>query len=303
MQLHIMSCMEQRTTSGRPSSAAVRAFATATEVRPNGSDRWHAALPTTWDIAGAVNGGVLLATAGRALLAATGRSDPVTVTGHFLSPVGPGSVDIATDVLKRGRRFTTGRAVLGAAGRPVLTVLGTFGRLEPDAEVLLTDGGPPPMPPPEACVHLEATETFPPPFFAHVDIRLRPEDATFLGGRPSGRTEMHAWLRLPDDEPINTIGLLCLVDALPPTIFNADFPIRWTPTMELTTHVRARPAPGWLRSSAITRFISGGFLEIDVEIWDSADRLVAQARQLALVPQPENAPHVDRPSGHAGAAT
>ncbi len=113
---------------------------------------------------------------------------------------------------------------------------------------------------------------------------------------------MRAWLRLPDDEPIDSIGLLCLVDAMPPTIFNADFPIHWTPTIELTTHVRGRPTPGWVRGTATTRFISGGFLEIDVEIWDSTDQLVAQARQLALVPRPGPAPHPTSGSGQAGTA-
>ncbi len=141
------------------------------------------------------------------------------------------------------------------------------------------------LPPPDDCVRIEATEGFPPPFTAHVDTRVHPDDATFLTGHPSGRARIRAWLRFPDGEAVDTVGLLCLVDALPPTIFNAEFPIRWTPTIELTAHVRGRPGPGWLRCGATTRFVSDGFLEIDTEVWDASDRLVAQARQLALVPR------------------
>jgi acyl-CoA thioesterase len=248
-------------------------------------------VPAGWDIAGKVNGGVLLAVAGRALQSATGRPDPVAISGHYLSPASSGPVDISTEVFKRGRRFTTARATLIGSDRPILAVFGTYGELEHHTDVLLSDGRPPTLPAPDECVRIQATESFPPPFAAHVDTRVHPDDATFLIGRPSGRARVRAWLRFPDDEPIDSVALLCLVDAMPPTIFNAEFPIRWTPTIELTAHVRGRPAPGWVRSSATTRFISDGFLEIDVEIWDSTDRLVAQARQLALVPTSEPEQH------------
>lgn len=254
-----------------------------------------AVVPPGWDIAGNVNGGVLLAIAGRALLSATDRPDPVAMSGHFLSPASAGPVVISTEVLKRGRRFTTARATLVGSNRPILSVLGTHGELDHHVDVLLAEGGPPTLPPPDECVRIRATESFPPPFEAHVDTRVHPDDAMFLDGRPSGRARIRTWLRLPDDEVIDPVALLCLVDAMPPTIFNAEFPIRWTPTIELTAHVRGRPAPGWVRGVATTRFISGGFLEIDVEIWDSTDRLVAQARQLALVPVPEP----ERPSSAA----
>jgi acyl-CoA thioesterase len=53
----------------------------------------------------------------------------------------------------------------------------------------------------------------------------------------------------------------------------------------LTAHVRARPAPGWLRCVFTTRFVTGGFLEEDGELWDDTGRLVAQSRQLALIPR------------------
>ncbi|MCV2463732.1 thioesterase family protein, partial [Streptomyces sp. ICN988] len=53
--------------------------------------------------------------------------------------------------------------------------------------------------------------------------------------------------------------------------------------VDLTAHVRCRPAPGPLRVSITTRNLAGGFLEEDAEVWDSADRLVAQSRQLARV--------------------
>ncbi len=50
-------------------------------------------------------------------------------------------------------------------------------------------------------------------------------------------------------------------------------------------HVRAAPAPGWLRVRHATRNVAGGMLEEDAEVWDSAGRLVAQSRQLARLPR------------------
>ena len=61
-----------------------------------------ASIDPGWEIAGNANGGYLLAMATRALTNATGRPDPVTVTAHYLSPGRPGSVRIATQIIKEG---------------------------------------------------------------------------------------------------------------------------------------------------------------------------------------------------------
>jgi hypothetical protein len=79
--------------------------------------------------------------------------------------------------------------------------------------------------------------------------------------------------------------LLLAVDTLPPVTFDLGMS-GWAPTLELTAHVRARPAPGWLRIRVSTRNFAGGLLEEDAEVWDSRDRLVAQSRQLARAPRP-----------------
>jgi hypothetical protein len=118
-----------------------------------------------------------------------------------------------------------------------------------------------------------------------IDLRLHPDDAGFSHGAPSGRPLVRGWFRLRAEEAIDTVALVLATDAFPPTAFNARLPVAWTPTVELTAHVRARPAPGWLRCAFTTRFVTGGFLEEDGEIWDDSGRLVAQSRQLALVPR------------------
>jgi acyl-CoA thioesterase len=120
---------------------------------------------------------------------------------------------------------------------------------------------------------------------AHFEERIHPEDAGPLQGRPTGKAVMRGWFRLHDQEPIDPFALLMIADAFPPAVFNAELPLAWTPTLEMTTHIRGTPAPGWLRCRFATRFVSGGLLEEDGEIWDETGRLVALSRQLALVPR------------------
>ena len=260
-------------------------FAAATAVTRLGDASYSAEVLTGWDIAGNANGGYLLAIGARALADATGRPDPVTVTGHFLAPGKPGPVHIATEVVKEGKRFATGRATLQSADRPLLTVLGTFGDLSEDHGALLIDGSPPELPPVDRCTHIVATDSFPPPFMGKVDLHLHPDDVGFAAGKRSGIARVRGWFQLLGGEPVSTVALLCALDAFPPTIFNTDLPVAWTPTVELTCHVRARPASGPLRCQFTTHFVTGGFLEEDGEVWDADGRLVAQSRQLALVPR------------------
>jgi acyl-CoA thioesterase len=96
-----------------------------------------------------------------------------------------------------------------------------------------------------------------------------------------------AFARLGRDGPVFTDGappdllaLPLLVDSTAPAVLELG---AGSTTIQLTVHLRARPAPGWLAGRAVTRFVSGGYHEEDFEIWDSAGALVAQSRQLALI--------------------
>ena len=270
----------------RPMMLPSFSAATAVVPDPDLPGRWSGNVEAGWDVVGNAHGGYLLSIAARALSSATERPDPVTITAHYLSPGRPGPVTVDTTVLRAGRRFATANATVIAGDRPLLAVLGTFGDLGDEVRgPELVSGGPPDLPAPDDCVRVVPGDPFPPAFMAKVDLRLHPDDARFLGGTRSGTPRIRGWFRLLDDEPMTTNSLLCAVDAFPPTIFNSDLPIGWTPTVELTAHVRARPEPGWMACGFTTMFVSGGFLEADGEIWDRTGRLGAQSRQLALVPR------------------
>jgi hypothetical protein len=259
-------------------------FASDTAVQRIGDGRYATEIKPGWDIGGNANGGYLLASVVRAMRDASGRPDPVTVTAHFLSPGHVGPATITTERVKQGRTFTTLLASLDTDERRLLQVICALGDLTEAFGPVRVDAAPPDLPPPDECAPIRPGEGFPPPFMGRVDLRLHPDDAGFATGAPSGEPRVRGWFRLTD-EPLDTVGLVLAVDAFPPTIFNAQLPVAWTPTVELTAHVRARPAAGWLRCVFTTRFVTGGFLEEDGEVWDDTDTLVAQSRQLALVPR------------------
>ncbi|HSG89036.1 MAG TPA: thioesterase family protein [Pseudomonadales bacterium] len=259
---------------------------TAVDVHDDG--RFDAQIRPGWDIAGNANGGYLLALAARAMATHCGRPDPVTITAHYLSPGKEGPVEGRCETVKKGRRFATVSASMSAAGKPLLQVLGAFGELhDAPGGPERVDASPPKLPPVDDCIRSASGGGFAPPFMGKVDLLLHPDDAGFRAGEPSGEALMRGWFRMPGTDRVDPLALLLGLDAFPPTIFNARLPVGWAPTVELTCHVRARPAPGWLRAQFRSRFVTGGFMEEDGELWDEAGRLVAQSRQLALVPRPQ----------------
>lgn len=264
-------------------------FSEATRVSPaaaGAAGQYQGTIVPGWDIGGNTHGGYTLAIAARAMLAQSGRSDPISITAHYLRPGRPGPVEVNTSIIKTGKTFTTVDGTLIREGKPMLKLLGAFGELGVgDADVSRVDAAPPELPPLDACVPPGVPEANPHALHQRIEARLHPDDAGFFRGKPSGNARMTGWFRLRDGEEMDGIALLLAVDAFPPTIFNANLPIAWTPTVELTAHVRARPVPGWLRARFTTRFVTGGFMEEDGELWDDTGTLVAQSRQLALLPK------------------
>jgi hypothetical protein len=169
-----------------------------------------------------------------------------------------------------------------------MRVLASYGDLSAAEGDVRTSAVPPELPPPDQCI---STEHAPPDFLTQaallerLDLRLDPACVGWALGKPSGVGRIQGWLRLADGRQPDPLMLLLAVDALPPVTFDLGL-LGWTPTLELTAHVRARPVPGWLRVVHSTRNLAGGFLEEDAEVWDESGRLVAQSRQLAAVPRP-----------------
>ncbi|MCM2576753.1 thioesterase family protein [Streptomyces meridianus] len=252
-------------------------------------------LPAGWTVFNAVNGGFLLAAVGRALGDALPHPDPVTITAHYLTASVPGPAVIRTEVVRSGRTMSTGQASLlqhDEDGNEVerMRIVAGYADLGALPDDVRTTAKPPAIPPYEHCLGSDAAPDGAPPMadaapiMERLDLRLDPATAGWAVGAPSGLGEMRAWFGLADGRDSDPPALLLAVDALPPTAFDLGLS-GWTPTLELTVHLRCRPAPGPLRVSVTTRNLAGGFLEEDAEVWDSDDRLVAQSRQLARAPR------------------
>jgi hypothetical protein len=247
-------------------------------------------LSSGWTIINAVNGGYLLAVMGRALAKALPHRDPFTISAHYLAASQPGPAVIRTDVVRTGRTLSTGQASLfqyDGEGRETerIRVLASYGDLDSLPDDVRTSATPPALPPMDQCFGPQDGPAPVPGSSAIAERLMLKLDPATLGwalGSPSGKGEMRAWFGLADGRDADPLSLLLAVDALPPTAFELGIS-GWVPTVELTVHVRSRPAPGPLRVSITTRNLAGGFLEEDAEVWDSADRLVAQSRQLARV--------------------
>jgi acyl-CoA thioesterase len=262
-------------------------------VEATGPGEYAATLDRGWVVGGGVNGGYLLAVIGNAIrtdLADVGQPDPVSVSAYYLTPTTPGPAVVRVRRVRVGGRRSTVAASLVQHEDGVeverITVLGVFGSLDGSSEAE-REIPPPELPPVSDCVEAR----FAPeevrriaPLLERFGTRLDPAYAGWAVGKPSGTGVIQGWFRLADDRPLDPIALLLVVDALPPVTFDLGRP-GWAPTLELTAHVRADPAPGWAIVRHATRTISGGQFEEDCEVWDARGRLVAQSRQLALLPR------------------
>lgn len=263
-------------------------YAEATQVQRLAENRWSGSLAENWDIVGNTNGGYMQAIAARASSETVGGRVPVAVNGHFTKPGHTGPIEVETEIVRNGRRFSVVRSRMLQDDATVLETLGTY--VEPasdDPDIILSKGVPPDLPSPDQLPRTLPSQhdPFPPPSMGEIDIRLAPYVTDALTGTPPGKALVEGWFHLLDDEPMDPFALIVASDAFPPTTFVANLPIGWTPTLELSVHVRLPRTQGWLRCQFRSHYVTGGFIEEDGLFWDDQDRLVAQSRQLALVSQ------------------
>lgn len=272
-------------------------FTALTALRELGPDRFGAAVDPMWTIGPKVHGGCMMAicaaAARRAVLTAGGGAElvPVAVSASYLAAPDPGDVVVTATLRKLGRQVCVVDVALAQEDRVAVTAAVTIGPL---------DSGQPrhreplpltqmPVEPSADAVHV--TPDHPMGQIVHVaqgcDLRVDPSAALFLTGR-QGDPINRMWLRplAADEADPDTALLFALMagDISAPVTMNRGM-FGWAPTVQLTTYLRRRPAPGWLRVMANSTVMGTTWFEQDHLILDATGEVVVQSRQLAMIPK------------------
>ncbi len=252
--------------------------------------RFGAEVPIGWDVRGIPHGGYLLALVAAAGAECVDQPDPISVAATYLAPptFGPATLDV--EVLRRGRRQSTAVIALTQDGERKVHATATFGHLPDGDPTHPTDPvTAPDLPPPDECLSPATFATLheePVRLHQQVGLRLAP-DTGWIKDAPRGRAEVSGWLQLADNALPDPFALLVFSDATPPSLFEArGIGIGHVPTLQLTTHLLAKPQPGWISARFATRVVSDSYVDEDGELWDESGRLLATARQLALLVPP-----------------
>jgi acyl-CoA thioesterase len=260
-------------------------FDRAVAVERLRAGRYAAAVEPAWSGPVAPNGGILAATMLRAAEAELGPGTPParTVAAHYLEAPSPGAVEITVEVLRRGKRVSAADVRMHQSARLVCQTTIVFSAPRPQDAWLAA--APPAVSGPDDVAILEADElTLAPPVFRQLEMR------PVYGSWPFGIGEealAGGWVALrSDDAPLDPARLCALCDLWWPAVFSVLSRPAAVPTIQLTVHLRAVAEP--VAAPVLARFetltVGEGHLEERGELWSREGVLLAESRQLALVP-------------------
>lgn len=234
-----------------------------------------------WGVNEVPNGGYLMALAANGMM--TQVQDEVSaaiVTANYISRSEPGKAEIAIEKISESKQFERYQANLCQGGAEKIRALGTFVKAGVNGSDICYEKNPPVLSPVEACVKLpNFTGKY--TIFSNLDARLDPACAGWLDGKLTDTSEHKGWLKFTDGRPFDLLSVLLLADSLPPPVFASKGMVAWVPTLEYSVNVRFIPQTTWVKAVFRTRFITGGLLEEDGELWDENNNLVAVSRQIA----------------------
>ena len=247
--------------------------------------RFKGLVDAGWNISTNPNGGYLLSIVSAAIAESVDHPDPLSFTAHYLRPGVPGvECEVIVDVVRQGRTLSTVRASLWQEGKQRVEIIAAYGDLASpvgiDSDITIEM---PVLPPPESCVARSGDiQGIDIALINKLQVMLHPDQA--IPGE-SGVPELSGWIRFADEREPDTRSLLLFCDTFPPSPFGKLGMIGWVPTIELTVHVRRRPAPGWILGRFRTDDLVDGRMIETGGLWDSTGALVADCRQIGLVLQ------------------
>lgn len=233
-----------------------------------------------WNVGKIPNGGYLMAHVAKVMASETSHPHPLAVTGYYLDKSDNGPATVFCEPLRSGKSISnvSARLMQNDSERIRFTAAFTdftYAKGESHCEAFAPDIAPfeKSIKVAEVAPHLRMYEQF--------DMRFDPGSTGWNQGHLNKTSEMNAWLEYADGSPFDIFSLLMVPDMLPPAVFNRLGANGWVPTIEMTVNVRAVPETRRLQIRAKTRYLTQGFLEEDVEVWDHTGKILALCRQTA----------------------
>ena len=258
-------------------------FDRATAARPLAPGRFAVTIDDGWSAPVGPNGGYVAAIVLRAMLAAMDRPErvPRSLTLHYLRRLVPGDAVVEATEERAGRALSTMGATIAQGDRRCVLALGAFA---PDYPLAAAYGTPPPAAPAPADVAAPPPPPDAPAIVHRFDMRPTLGPAPFSAG---DEALTGGWLRFAEPRALDALGLAMYTDAWWPSPWTRLDRLSPAPTIDLTIHFRNRVELG-PEEHVLARFVSRtaaeGFFEEDGEIWAPDGTLLAQSRQLALLP-------------------
>ncbi|MCM6774867.1 thioesterase family protein [Nocardia sp. CDC159] len=260
--------------------------------------RYRGVIDPIWTIGKKVHGGTMVGSSAAAATRWLRTTHPeaaemfvISAGSDFLGAPDPGEVEYEVRIRKTGRQICLVDVGLVQGGRTLVHTAFTFGHLDDAAPAYAPDSYTD-MPAEPGEDALAYTPDSPMGRLVHVaqgaSVAIDPTWAPFLTGE-QGEPRLRLWIRpRPGDEQDPDVAAwfaMMAGDMSPPVPMNLGR-FGWAPTVQLTTYLRRRPAPGWLRVIATTHAIGERMFDEDQLVLDSTGAVVAQSRQLALIPLP-----------------
>lgn len=258
-----------------------------TALETLGEGRFRGSVSPDWSIIMGANGGHLAAMLLRAMkLSCDPGLEARSLHVHFARPPKDAPFEITTTIERTGRTMTNLSARMTQDGKLILLAVGILSAPREGPE--FSDINMPEVIPPDRIEGVADRGDF--AFGRNFDFKIAygaPDEGT------SDRAEIAVWMRLREPRGMDDLAATQLLDAFAPAVFaklRRGGGGRAVPTIEMTFHFRestplADDEPGrWHLGVFRTQTARQGFIEEDGWLWTPGGVLVAQSRQLALLP-------------------
>lgn len=267
----------------------ITAFDADTALERTGAGLFAGQIIPSWSVGRGPNGGFIAALLLRALLLTENdpTREPRSLTIHYLAPAEDGPVHITTTIERSGRSLSILSARMLQGDRLIALALAAFAA--PREAQSFSELTMPTVPPPEASMPVPPPGSLLPTFTANYIYRWAVGDLPFTG---SPHARLGGWMRLAEPRIADAMLVAAFLDGWVPAIFpRLKQPTQAAvPTVDLTIHFRTRlPLPDatpddyYLATFTAPHATDGSFIE-DGELWSRNGILIAQSRQLALMP-------------------